>query len=343
MKCCAECFGDRYLRREIIPDRSTGAGNCSYCETQTVPVVVPSDLDEYFELLVSSYRRDPNGKLLVHLFREDWGLFEHPKMTDAVAKSLLAEILDDGEIVRERFAPLIDSDTVNLGEWEKLRDELMYRNRFFPESNIDLRRLRALLSPLTLTAGEFPVSWYRARIQAGDEPFGLKDMGAPPKRVASHGRANPAGIPYLYLGSNQSTAVSEIRPHTGETVCVADFKIAGNLKLVDLRNPKKTVSPFQLVDGEDITRMRADLPYLERLGQELTRPVLPQAAAIDYTPSQYLCEFIKKSGSDGVIYRSSVGDGMNFALFNPDAAVIGKIEQYRVERVVVEVSIISKA
>jgi hypothetical protein len=38
--------------------------------------------------------------------------------------------------------------------------------------------------------------------------------------------------------------------------------------------------------------MRSDLPFLERLGDELTRPVVPQAAAIDYTPSQYLSEFI---------------------------------------------------
>ncbi len=342
MKCCAECIGDRYLRREIVPDRSTETGKCSFCGRQSVALVEPSELFEYFDLLVSSYRRDPDGKLLVQLFREDWGLFEDSEMSDAVAKSLVAEILDDGEIVREKFAPLVNSDTGNLGEWEKLRDELMYRNRFFPESNIDLGRLKALLSPLTLTTGEFPVLWYRARIQAGDEPFGLKDMGAPPRRVASHGRANPAGIPYLYLGSNPTTAVSEIRPHTGERVCVADFKISGNLKLVDLRNPKKTVSPFQLGDGEEITRMRADLPYLERLGQELTRPILPQAAAIDYTPSQYLCEFIKKAGSDGVIYRSSVGDGMNFALFNPGVAVIGTVEQYRVERVVVEVAIVAK-
>lgn len=39
------------------------------------------------------------------------------------------------------------------------------------------------------------------------------------------------------------------------------------------------------------------------------RPVVPQAAAIDYTPSQYLCEFIKKCGYNGVVYLSSVIEG----------------------------------
>ena len=97
------------------------------------------------------------------------------------------------------------------------------------------------------------------------------------------------------------------------------------------------VSPFVLEDAADIDRMRSDLPFLERLGDELTRPVPPQAAAIDYTPSQYLCEFIKKCGYEGVIYRSSVGEGMNLALFNPTLAVPGAVSPYRVARVSVDV------
>ena len=92
------------------------------------------------------------------------------------------------------------------------------------------------------------------------------------------------------------------------------------------------------VDEADIGKMRSDLPFLARLGEELTRPVVPQAAAIDYTPSQYLCEFIKKCKYDGVIYRSSVSDGINLALFNPSLAESGAIAQYRVTRVSVEAS-----
>ena len=98
------------------------------------------------------------------------------------------------------------------------------------------------------------------------------------------------------------------------------------------------VSPFLLEDAEDIGRMRSDLPFLERLGDELTRPVLPQAAAIEYTPSQYLCEFIKKCRYDGVIYRSSVSDGINLALFDPGKAQAGGVTRHRVARVSVDVA-----
>jgi hypothetical protein len=92
-----------------------------------------------------------------------------------------------------------------------------------------------------------------------------------------------------------------------------------------------------LADPGAIGQLRADIPFLERLGEELTRPVLPQGAAIDYIPSQYLCEFIKKSRYDGVIYRSSVSEGMNLALFDPTKAVGVNVEIYNISRVSITV------
>jgi hypothetical protein len=336
MKCCADCFGDRGLRRSIIPLRSDEVGTCSYCTTNPALVLEPAQLAEYFELLISAYQPNRDGMLLVECFRRDWGMFMHPRMDDPRAKDLLAEILNDGQIVRQTFSPSGAPQADRLGEWEKLRDELMYRNRFFPDANIDLDRLAQLLSHLTPDALEVPKTWYRARIQLGDTKFAPAQMGAPPARLASHGRANPAGIPYLYLASNAETSISEVRPHTGEIASVAEFRALQELKLVDLRSPRTMVSPFLLEDAADIARMRADLPFLERLGQELTRAVLPHSAAIDYTPSQYLCEFIKNCGYDGVLYRSSLSDGMNLALFGPSKAECREIASYRVERVTIE-------
>src|SRR6266567_944592 len=101
MKCCAGCFGDRGLRKSIIPLRSIETGTCSYCESQEVALVAPEELGEYFELLVSAYRNDDFGKILIEWFRLDWGLFSHPLMDNSRAKDLLAEILCDGEIVRK--------------------------------------------------------------------------------------------------------------------------------------------------------------------------------------------------------------------------------------------------
>jgi hypothetical protein len=340
MNCCAVCFGDRFLRGEIS-FRSKEAGRCSYCSSENMAVLPPRKLADLFERLIKAYQPDSDGRVLVRLFRDDWGMFDHPKMDDSRAKDLLAEILDDGEIVRRTFSPAGDLAANQLRKWEDFRKDLMHRNRFFPGADIDLTRLELLFISLRVPAEEVPGRWYRARIQTGDAPFLAGEMGAPSERIASHGRANPAGIPCLYLGSTELTAVSEIRPHAGEIVCVADFRTPSSLKLVDLRSPRKMVSPFSFDDAADIGRMRNDLPFLERLGEELTRPVVPQAAAIDYTPSQYLCEFIKKCGYTGVIYRSSVSEGMNLALFDPTLAEAGTVTQYRVTRVSVDASPIS--
>jgi hypothetical protein len=294
-------------------------------------------LRHYFETLISTYRVDPSGKHLAHLIREEWGIFKHPRMDNFRAKDLLAEILDDHDIVRQTFLPAPHSGADWLGSWQKLRDELMYQNRFFPDVDIDLTFFEEILNGLVLEPYEVPSLWSRARIQNQDTPFSLHQMGAPPKRHASHGRANPAGIPYLYLGSKPLTAISEIRPHTGEIVCVLDFKLPDGLLLIDLRNARDSFSPFTFDDPDRIRRVRNALPFLERLGEDLTTPVLPQAAAIDYTPSQFLCEFIKKCGYDGVVYRSSVSDGINLALFDPAQAVSGTdVLSYKVTRVSVE-------
>jgi hypothetical protein len=161
-------------------------------------------------------------------------------------------------------------------------------------------------------------------------------MGAPTAELAAHGRANPAGIPYLYAASDPGTAISELRPHTGEVACVGRLGLTRPVRLADLRNPRKTISPFAVQDSAKVAELREDLPFLVRLGEELARPVRPKAAHLDYLPSQYLCEFVKGQGFDGVMYRSSVGAGMNLALFDPAIAHVDSVEHYSVSRVSVE-------
>lgn len=332
--CCPECFDDRSLREQLFPSLDPNYGTCDFCGSADTQLIEPEKLANYFEILVSAYEPSDNGKSLVEWMKEDWQLFSHQRMDIAHAKELLGEILNDGEIVRRRFVPSASYTSEGLAKWDKLRDELMYVNRWFLDVDINEYRLEQLLH--MLTASSLSRQWYRARIRTDDDVFPVERMGAPPRRRSSNGRANPAGIPYLYLASHPETAVAEIRPHTGEIACVADFTIP-EIKVADLRNPRKFVSPLILTDASEIAQLRADLPFLERLGEELTRPVQPAGAAIDYIPSQYLCEFIKRKGFGGVMYRSSVSDGINLALFNPEQAAGGNVMLYNVANVSISV------
>ncbi|MFT9095009.1 MAG: RES family NAD+ phosphorylase [Gluconobacter cerinus] len=335
-QCCPECFGDHHLRNHVFPFLGAVVGNCDYCATPDVLLINPSALADWFNPLISVYEQDEDGEPITDWLNRDWQLFDHPRMDAAHAKELLADILDDSEIILAKFIPSPNYQSEALMRWETLRDEMMHQNRWFLDVNFDKDRLAQLLNYLVAT--DLPTQWFRARIRTGDANYPISEMGPPPKHLASHGRANPAGIPYLYLGSSPTTSTAEVRPHAGEKTCVANFEIPP-IRAVDLRSPRKSISPFIAQDPGPIGQLRADLPLLERLGEELTRPVLPSRAAIDYIPSQYLCEFIRKRRFDGVVYRSSVSDGINLALFNPAQATGGVVSLYTVSRVSVEVAI----
>lgn len=341
-RCCATCFGDKHIRSQLINQCEPVKQNCGYCGELDVPCIVPSRLNQWFAPLIATYRENPDGESLSRNLINEWGIFSSEKLNEAAAKELLADILDDGEIVRKNFTPLTHPNGNNLRRWEDLRNELMHNNRWFLEDPMDMDRLAVLLDQLITTPAAFESrSWYRARLLKGDVAFQLDEMGAPPRHKAGHGRANPAGIPYLYLGSTRSTAVAELRPHTGERACVARFELpdVDDLKLADLRNPRSLISPFTSGDENMIIELRADLPLLERLGEELTRPIQPSGVAYEYVPTQYLCEYIKKMGFDGVVYRSSVSSdgGVNIALFRPEAASATELRVASVAQVTVSI------
>ena len=126
MRCCPICFGDRGLTKSIFPTLPTEIGQCSYCLSENVPLVEPNELDNYFGLLTNIYEPDTNGQLLVEWFKKDWRLFDHERMDTTRAKDLLAEILNDGEVVGRRFSPSAKYISDALARWEALRDELMY-------------------------------------------------------------------------------------------------------------------------------------------------------------------------------------------------------------------------
>jgi hypothetical protein len=88
--CCGSCFGDRFLHKHIAA-LSTRTGDCSYCGRRSVPLVDPTLLADKFELLISVYQQDDNGKFLVEWFKEDWKLF-HAALDIAQRKELLERI-----------------------------------------------------------------------------------------------------------------------------------------------------------------------------------------------------------------------------------------------------------
>jgi hypothetical protein len=224
----------------------------------------------------------------------------------------------------------------NILNWQDFKNELKHTNRYFPTKAPSHNHLRWLFDNLVLH--QIPQCLYRARINEDENPIEITSMGKPPSKISTAGRANPIGIPYLYTASNISTSIAEIRPHKGDCVTVAKFNILEPLKLADLRNPRQSISPFAFKDENELNQIFADLDYLCHLGVELSKPILPRDAHLEYLSSQYLCELIKHCGFDGVVYKSSVGDGDNFTIFYDEKLEASEIECININNVTFDVN-----
>jgi hypothetical protein len=327
--CCPNCFNDDFLSG-FISTSADKTGRCDFCGMEGVPIISPDRLAPYFEPVLDAYAVRVDGRALWDLWAEDWGMFS----ARANARGILEAAL--GTLAGATYVPRDSAVAPSSEIWSRLRAELQDENRFFPKNAPDKELFRVLME--NLVSIELPAEFYRARLMKHATPLPLGEMGAPPADIVSDGRANPIGIRYLYLADDVETAIAEVKPSKGALVSWASFSVVEgkSLKLIDLTNPKLTISPFRVTSA--VADVRASMSFLEALGEELSVPTQPHRATRDYLASQYLCELIKVSGYDGVIYRSSLAQGRNFAFFDVNACEShGVVTVYKVMDVTVTV------
>ena len=138
--------------------------------------------------------------------------------------------------------------------------------------------------------------------------YNADDSTAPKPELIGNQRANPDHIRYLYLCEDEVTPVYEIRPIIGEQVSVAKFVLQKEIKVYDLT-----------LDIQDhMTNPDYEWPSLyNTIGQMFSRP--NNGDLLQYIPTQYLAEEIKRMGFDGLRFNSSLHKGgVNIVLFDPD-------------------------
>ncbi|MBN2001134.1 RES family NAD+ phosphorylase [candidate division KSB1 bacterium] len=261
---------------------------------------------------------DASAKPLFQSIQEDWMLF-NPKIREDGIISILEDICADTQLPRQPHVPVKKPNLSKISQWNEFKEEIKHKNRFFPQKAPDIENLPDFFELLEIPSTELPEYIFRARIQKKDTSIPLEEMDKPSPEQSSNGRANPNGISYLYAAKNYYTAISEVRPYKGEMVTVARFRLKNDTKILDLRNPRVTISPFDVVEEESLASLHAEMPYLVMLGEVLSEPVVPRVADLEYLPSQYLCEFIKHRKFDGIMYKSSLTEGDNLALFSEDS------------------------
>lgn len=344
LECCQNCFEDMYLINKIREYDTLG--NCDYCDSEDVYIIDIADLAEDFEKLFKYYEitepyeyfhpeihDDPSefGDMIINLINEDWKIFSRKIIGTGTDATLLYDInkrmdLENYIDPYELYSRITQAFTFvhpleGWGQvWDNFKNEVKHSNRFFPESKSDIfnNRIDEILEYRTV----YTENWDLFRARIGVHP--IDKMMAPPRELATAGRANPRGISYLYCALDEPTCIAEIRPWKGAAVTVAHVIPKKKLKLVGLfSNP---ISPFDFESPYEILEIDK---ILSSFIQELSTPVDPNKSEIEYIPTQYITELIKTRGFDGILFDSAMGSGNNVVIFdenNVDAKSIHIIE-----------------
>jgi len=199
-------------------------------------------------------------------------------------------------------------------QWNAFAEDIKRNNRFFFQRELELDLLESILTRLTKV---YPVNheFYRARIS--DEQLSTDELGKPLFNQASPGRANPVGIPYLYVSESEETTLYETRISLHESITIGRFRLVKPLQVISLKNIAN-YGPFAVQDiGFELNEFIEYRPYLLMLESQLSKPVRKQDVHLDYLPTQFLCEYIKSLDFDAIEYRSAMKtEGYNLAIFN---------------------------
>ena len=159
----------------------------------------------------------------------------------------------------------------------------------------------------------------KEHLHLGDEPCPL-----PPKRMkplpheAKEGRANPKGIPCLYVATDKNTAMTEVRPWLGSRISVGQLEIKKDITLV---NCSVQHEEFFCYPKEPPAEKKEEAVWTN-IGWAFSMPVTPNDSVADYIPTQIIAELFKNNGLDGIEYKSDLGKGHNIVLFDINIADI---------------------
>lgn len=169
--------------------------------------------------------------------------------------------------------------------------------------------------------------FYRARLCSDNKGYSTDKMGPPPAHLAVDGRVNPRGISVLYLSDNLETTFHEVRAGIYDYITVGTFKLKEDVEVINLTQLDQ-ISPFML----DMKLQYAiNIDNLKMIVKEISKP-LQNGNVLDYVPTQYISDFIRSLGYQGIEYFSTRNEKTtNFAMFNAELFECVATEVYRIK------------
>lgn len=137
--------------------------------------------------------------------------------------------------------------------------------------------------------------------------FNETESREPPLGLSCPGRNNIKGASFLYLADRVATACAEVKPGIRQIISLAEFETVDSLRVIDFHSKKRLDNYAERIN-------------LNRLFTEIMGIYcLPIINDEEYYASQYLSDYVRKTGVDGISYSSYYDDeGVNYTMFNSD-------------------------
>lgn len=329
MKICKDCFLDEELRSEINANAVID-GTCDVCGKEG-KVMDFSEFHGFFDAILSLFEITNNGnKTIADIVQEEWKLFKNKEIAHVLLEDVISKynhgfsinsIVDYTSDIKDRIAV-----------WDRLKVSVKENSRFF--TNID-----EFVAYDYLKCGDNGLRigdrLYRSRITpAGETILECSNMGCPPKALATAGRANPIGIPYLYLCDTAKTTYYEVRAVYLDKLSVGTFEVTRDLKIVDFIHNVSLYNSY----SDDITPFKENIikkKVIDAISSDLSKPLRRYDSELEYVPTQLICEYCRRVvGADGITFESSLHKGArNYVLFDETSAKCINVESHEITHI----------
>lgn len=128
------------------------------------------------------------------------------------------------------------------------------------------------------------------------------------------GRNNIAGMPYLYVASNEETACAEIKSQLSDLISLAEFEVKKQMNIIDFSSDKTFEKKYSELHDMSLG------VFFTQLMMQYCVPIKDNS---EYRATQLVSEYIRKTGVDGIAYKSFLSPGgVNYTIFHSHCSLI---------------------
>lgn len=319
---------DEELRSEVSSNANK-TGVCEICGGEG-KLLSFSEFYGFFDTLLSMFAKTNKGtKTIVDIIQEEWCLFKDKRVAGILLNNVIAT--HNYEYSITSFVDYVDEIQERIAVWDRLKNSIKEKSRFF--TNVDeFMKYEYLTSGKSLHVGQ---KLYRSRVTpVGQKKIKCGKMGCPPKELATAGRANPIGIPYLYLSDTAKTTYFEVRAVYLDRLSVGTFKIERELELVDFVYDVNLFLSY--TDGSiPLKETLIKKKVIEAISSDLSKPLRRYDSELEYVPTQFICEYCKRIvGADGISFESSLHKGgRNYVLFDESSVKCIQVDVHEITQI----------